>query len=67
MGCGIESGAKTVARFILCGMIHLGTTEASKKANKYTFWSLDPRGKFSLSDKKIKEKSFGIAQFFQKK
>ena len=43
MGCGIESGAKTVARFILCGMIHLETTEASKKANKYTFWSYDPR------------------------
>jgi hypothetical protein len=42
MGCGIESGAKTVARFILCGMIHLETKEASKKANKYTFWFYPP-------------------------
>jgi hypothetical protein len=39
MGCGIESGAKTVARFIPYGTTLLRVKAISKKANKYTFWS----------------------------
>jgi hypothetical protein len=43
MDCGIESSASIVARFILCGMILLRVKVASKKVNKYTFWSFRPR------------------------
>ena len=42
MDCGIELNVKTVMLFTPCGTMFLITKVASKKANKYTFWSLDP-------------------------
>ena len=41
--CGIELNAKTAARFIPYGTMLLRVKATSKRENKYTFWSLEPR------------------------
>ena len=46
--CGIELNAKTAARFIPYGTMLLMVKAISKKANKYIFWSYDPRGNNSF-------------------